>query len=201
MTDDFKFTPLQLKPQPQGPFGLSGESKFGLGSRTSTNPDAPGRGSTTSSFPTDGGYSSGGSGNGGGGGGGGLPSGTDGSLLRYNGTTWVSISPPSGQKNSLFANSSGGFDFIQGNQAGGVTYFNGLNWEYLDGSTVGERVFILRNGQPEWLGADAFGTRFLYSVGGVINWGFDPPDGGTYVLGSIDGHVQWIETESCEEEP
>lgn len=180
MTDDFKFTPLQLKPQPQGPFGLSGASRFGLGSRTSTNPDAPGRGSTTPSFPTDGGYSSGGSGNGGGGGGGGLPSGTNGSLLRYNGTTWVSISPPSGQKNSLFANSSGGFDFIQGNQAGGIAYFNGFNWEYLDGSTTAERILILRNGDPEWL---------------------QNPASGTQVLGSVEGSIQWIETESCEEEP
>jgi hypothetical protein len=28
-----------------------------------------------------------------------------------------------------------------------------------------------------------------------------PPAGGTYVLGSIDGTIQWIETEACDAEP
>lgn len=228
MADDYVYQQTRLKPKPEGPFGLSGKASSGFGSRTSQGMgDAgPGGGMGAFSFGSSssgggffgggggggGGYSDGGgspggtdggsagaTGGGGGGGGGSLPIGQEGSLLRHNGTSWVTINPPSGFKDSIVINSVGSADFIQGNQAGGVTYFNGLNWDYLDGSTVGQRAFILREGQPEWLGVDAFGTKFLHSVGGVISWGLDPPDTGTHVLGSIEGNVQWIATQDCQE--
>lgn len=221
MADDYVYQQTKLRAKPEGPFGFGGKAAVGFGSRTTQGMGDAGSGggmgmaffgSSTNGggFYFGGGYDNGGGspggtdggsagGSGGGGGGGSLPAGSAGSLLRHNGTAWVTINPPSGLKNSIVINSVGGADFIQGNQAGGVTYFNGLNWGYLDGSTVGERAFILREGQPEWLGADAFGTRFLHSVGGVISWGLDPPDTGTHVLGSIEGNVQWIATQDCAE--
>jgi hypothetical protein len=42
----------------------------------------------------------------------------------------------------------------------------------------------------------------LTAVGGELSWtpGIpEPPESGTYVLGSVDGVMQWIETEECEE--
>lgn len=175
MTDDYSYSQTQLKKKAEGPFGLSGDSKFGLGSRSTSNPDQPGRGSQTPPQDQGGGEAEQ---EGGTGGGGGLPAGSSGSLLRHNGSAWVTITPPSG-KESVVVNSTGSAgNYIQGNTSGGIIYFNGSTWEYLDGSTFGERALILRNGQPEWLGTPAIGT---------------------HVLGSVGGEIQWIETEECEE--
>jgi hypothetical protein len=146
-----------------------------------------GSSTTGGGFNFNGGYSDGGGspggtngGSAGGEGGGTLPLGSPGSLLRYNGDAWVTITPPPGLKQSVVVNtatSAGGSNYIQGNQPGGIIYFNGLLWDYLDGTTIGERVLIMRNGQPEWLDAPALGTK---------------------VLGSVAGVVQWLDTESCD---
>jgi len=199
MADDYAYQQTQLRPKPEGPFGFGSKAAVGFGSRTSqgSGDAGPGGGmgmaffgSTTTGggFNFNGGYSDGGGSpggtNGGSAGGGGgeegtLPEGSPGSLLRYNGDNWVTITPPPGKESVVVntASTAGAGNYIQGNQAGGIIYFDGLNWDYLDGTTVGERVLIMRNGQPEWLGAPALGTR---------------------VLGSIAGEVQWLETESCD---
>jgi hypothetical protein len=198
MADDYAYQQTRLRPKPEGPFGFGGKAALGFGSRTTQGGGDGGgsgiaffgSGSSGGGFYFGGGYELGGGspggtdggsagGSGGGGEGGTLPAGSPGSLLRYNGTAWVTITPPSGKESVVVntASTAGGSNYIQGNQAGGIIYFDGFNWDYLDGTTVGERVLIMRNGQPEWLGAPALGTR---------------------VLGSVAGEVQWLETESCD---
>jgi hypothetical protein len=177
MIDEYSPIQTNLKPKPSDNFGLGGLSNFGL--KSTSGAGVGGGGGNPVPFnnpllPESGGNNVEGVE------GGALPAGSAGSLLRYNGSAWVSITPPSG-KESVVVNSTGSAgNYIQGNQAGGIIYFDGLNWDYLDGDTTGERVLVLRNGQPEWLDAPASGTR---------------------VLGSNDGVVEWLETESCDDPP
>jgi hypothetical protein len=175
MSDDYQYRSRSVPQDDQGPFGYGRVLPFGFNSFVPSNgesgaPDGGSGAPTGAPGDTGGGGTTPGSG-------GSLPAGTEGALLRHNGSSWVSIVPPSGEKDSIFANSTGDYNYIQGNQAGGIVYFDGLKWDYLDGSTTGNRALILRGGEPEWI---------------------DSPASGTHVLGSIGGEIQWIETESCD---
>lgn len=154
MNDDFSFTPIKLSPTPEGPFGLAGESKIGLGSKGSITSDQPNRGTSTPPFEppvTGAGFG------GGGGGGAGLPSGGAGYLLRHNGSSWVAIAPSLSK--GILINNAAGYSWVSGAKSGDMLYYNGSDW-----------------------------IRLV------------TPESGTYVLGSVNGNLQYIPTEGCDEQ-
>lgn len=154
MTDNYSYSQTQLKKKAEGPFGLSGDSKFGLGSLSTSNPDQPGRGSQTP--PQDqGGEAEQEGGTGGGGDGGGLPDGSSGSLLRHNGSAWVAIGPPGGDSiEGLLVNSQDSYYYVSGNDLVGlrsVCVFNGDNWVPLNAPETGTHVLGIVDNEIQWI--------------------------------------------------
>ena len=194
MADDYAYQQTRLRPKPEGPFGFGSKAAIGFGSRTSqgSGDGGPGGGmgmmffgssTTGGGFNFNGGYSDGGGSPGGtnggsaggGGGGGSLPNGTAGSLLRHNGTTWVTIGPS--LTKGILTNNAESHEWISGVVEGDMIYYDGNKWTILRPPRDVQAPLVVIDNQIEWLRANALGT---------------------YVLGIENGIIRWLETESCD---
>jgi hypothetical protein len=57
-------------------------------------------------------------------------------------------------------------------------------------------------GTPFWSFGNNDGDLLVYREAGLTGWQSftSPPSSGTYVLGSRDGQMAWLQTEDCDEE-
>jgi hypothetical protein len=104
----------------------------------------------------------------------------------------------SGANTGSFTSGGGGTSSFSGGlpagNQGNLLYHNGTTWIVLAPESG---TLIMQDNTPTWLVGD-FGV--------VVHGDFSEPtlltapEGGTYVLGSVDGEIKWVETVDCEEE-
>lgn len=176
MIDDYAPTYTRLKPKPTEQFGLGGSSDFGLGSTTGGNPDIQGAKKIGPSEPFDPPVSPTDQNTPGNNGGSGIPTGT-----------------------GIIKSDEGAISFI-GGSAGDIVYHDGDDWVVLEKKS--QSVLITTTeGVPEWI-ENAGQNSIIYLSTEDSNWKClpAPQDQEVYVLGFKDGEIQWLDTESCDDE-
>lgn len=179
MLDDYVYQSLELPPKNEGPFGFAGrpsEGSQGYGGAVVDAGPTSAVDSGASVLPSGdagsyGGYYSGAEL---------LPDGLQGDMLVYRNKAWVAFAKP--QDGAILAMDSFGNPYwITGDQHNALVYYDSdLNyWVQSNGPTGPGNVFIT-------------------NADGDLQWLPQANTEGTYVLGSVNGVVQWIATQDCD---